>query len=89
MIAYGICLSLRLVSLSVIISSCIHVAAHGMFHPFLQLSSIPLHICTTLKKKTTYWSTAVYTAVSVSAVQQSESAGRIHISPLFLNFLPI
>ena len=44
--------SVFLTSLSMIISSCIHVATNGIirsffFHSFLWLSSIPLYICTT------------------------------------------
>ena len=39
--------SFWLTSLSMIISSCIHVAANGIFPSFLWLSSIPLYICTT------------------------------------------
>ena len=44
-ISYGICLFLT--SLSMRISSCLHVAANGFILFFLWLSSIPLSICAT------------------------------------------
>ena len=46
-IIWCLSLSLWLVSLSVSISSCAHVATNGVISFFSWLSKIPLHICTT------------------------------------------
>ena len=44
--SYAICLSLWLISLSIIIYSCIHVAINGIIYHFLWLSNIPLYTWT-------------------------------------------
>ena len=44
MISYGICLSFWLTSLSMITSSCSHIAANGILCSFLWPSSSPLYV---------------------------------------------
>ena len=46
-ISYGICLSLSVIALSMIMSRSIHVATNGIILFFLWLNNISVYICTT------------------------------------------